>query len=81
MTNTIPTHQKIETIVQSYLQDHVISGTFGSIERSLGGYYVVNTDHQSFTVKTTNTGWSVRNGLMEGLDSDLLEAARMAVRH
>jgi hypothetical protein len=84
-TNNIPTYEKIETIVLSYLQDHVISGTFGSIERSLGGNYVVHTDHQTFTVKTISIGsfdgWSVKNGQREGLDSDLLEAARMAVCH
>ena len=57
-----------------------MSGAYGSAVRNEDGSFAVTTQNGcEFTVKSTAVGWSVSNGNAEGLDRDLLEAARLAV--
>ncbi len=80
------TAEKIETIVDCYLGDGTESGTFGAIVPvpaysnaacSFPACYRVECDDQTYIVRSTPIGWSVRFGPFIGEDRELYVAARM----
>ncbi len=73
------THEKIETIVNCYQRNGTRAGAFGTCQRALSGGYLVEADGKPFIVRHGLHGWSVRDGLMVGMDRSLIEAARMAL--
>ncbi len=90
---TIPTYEKIETIVLAYLHHGTTSGTFGSLVevpaftvRCIDGddlivpsSYRVVADDKTFNVRITDHGRQVQRGPLVGIDPDLLEAARLVM--
>jgi hypothetical protein len=90
---TIPTHEKIETIVLCFLHHGTTSGAFGTLVevpaftvRCIDGddlivpsSYRVVADGRTFNVRATELGWQVQRGPLLGIDPDLLEAARLVM--
>jgi hypothetical protein len=90
---TIPTCEKIETIVLAYLHHGSTSGAFGTLVevpaftvRCIDGddlivpsSFRVIADERTFNVRTTQQGWCVQRGQLVGVDGDLLEAARLVM--
>lgn len=76
---TLPLHEMVETIVLSHLHHGTMAGKFGTIERHDSGSFTVRAEGRTFYVHTHRVGWSVTVGGIEGLDRDLIEAARLAL--
>lgn len=75
----MPLYEMIETIILSFLHTGCTTGTFGSVTRDEAGIFTVNAAGSTFTAYTNAIGWSVTAGDFEGVDCDLIEAARLAV--
>jgi hypothetical protein len=76
MFTNISTADKIETIVDCFMQRGITAGVFGSVERDGdGSRYTVQTDGRTFTVYWLPTGWHVREGDAVGVDASLVYAA------
>ena len=83
---TINTAEKVETIVLSYLQHGVTSGTFGDLVEidaapglGLAQCYRVTADGLTFIVRCAADGWRVSFGPVTGCDPDLYCAAKLAL--
>lgn len=79
---TIPTFEKIETIVLCRLQNAKSQGgSYGTIIEFKPRQYKVYVDGRCFYVASSQHGWKVREqgSCMEAIDQDLLEAARNSV--
>ena len=75
MTYQVSTAEKIETIVLTRK-----SGQMGLFHPLADGSYLVIADGKLVNVRTTASDhWSVTVDGFEGLDSDLLEAAHLAL--
>lgn len=81
----MPTHEKIETIVYSFLTSGTTEGRLGLlmvVQESASPWYhtprtlVVQADGKRFLVRTNATGWEVEYGPWVGSDDDLYVAAK-----
>lgn len=75
----MPIYEMIETIILCYLRSGCTVGTFGSVSRADNGTFTVAASGRTFTARTTIIGWAVTSGYYTGEDTDLIEAARLAV--
>ena len=75
----LPLHEKIETIVFCFLKSGLTESVLGSVSRSDYGVLHIRAEGRAFTVRCVRGGWAVRCGDYEGVDRDLIEAARLAL--
>lgn len=72
----MPSYEKIETVVFSYMSHGTEKGAFGECRRFAEGKLAVLVDHKLYCVRNTAHGWEVSRKGMAAIDSSLLEAAR-----
>jgi hypothetical protein len=81
----MPTSEKIETIIFSFLKSGTAAGTFGAITATTSDddgcnrRFTVQADGRTFLVGTDRHGWHVTAGNFTAHDRDLLEAAHLAI--
>lgn len=74
------THEKVETIVNTFLRAGCKSGTFGSLVPLRGGVMEVTSDGNVFRVWRSEEGfWCIQFNQMTYVDLDLMEAVRLAL--
>ncbi len=81
---TIPTYEKIETIVLCRMQNSKsFGGTYGTIIEYKPRHFKVLTDGRVFFVRSTQYGWGIREmgSHLESIDPNILEAARSVIVH
>jgi hypothetical protein len=75
----IPTHEKIETIVNSYLTDRTTKGAMGTLVEIAPRTYRVVADGNTVIVFLKWGKWIVRFKSVEAKDFELINAAREAL--
>jgi hypothetical protein len=77
--NVIPTYEKIETIVNSFLTEYRAEGAMGSLVEVHSGVYRVVADGKIVMVSRSAAGWRVQFKAAVGQDRELITAARTAL--
>lgn len=78
-STALPLHEKVETIVLCFLKSGLTEGAFGSVSRGDDGALHVRAEGRTLAVRGVRGGWAVRCGAHEGVDRELIDAARLAL--
>lgn len=73
------TAEKIETVVLSYLQHRTTAGQLGTLVEVEPSRYRVTADGKTLIVSSCVAGWAVSFKGFQGIDRDIMVAARYAL--